>query len=128
MKAFPRSRPKLVKTDPEMQRWCALLETEISTWPGVTGRPMFGLYAYYRAGRIFTAIPRTRAVETPFSLLIKRSGAADHRLAKGQGPGTDWVAFAMESEAHLSDALRQLGLAYEQAGKRTTRRAHRVRR
>ncbi len=126
-----------------MQRWSAVLEEEMSAWPGVTHRPMFGLIGYYRDQRIFAAIPRTRAADTPFSLLIKlhrtaqrhpstqnpRAGdpasprggdpgwpdARGPRVAKGAGPGSGWMTLAMESEADLAQALQLLGRAYEKA-------------
>ena len=97
-----------------MQRWCAQLESEISGWPDVTSRPMFGMLAFYRAKQIFAAVPRTRAVETPFSLLIKLPGARDERLRRG-GPGASWVTFAMESSTDITEALRWLGRAYQKA-------------
>jgi Luciferase len=123
----PARRPRLPKVDPEMRRWSALLEEEVATWPGVTTRPMFGLGGYYRDGRIFAAIPRTRAVETPFSLLIKLPGARGARLTTGRGPGAGWITFALESDADIAEALRYLGRAYERAGtKKAPRR--RVRR
>jgi hypothetical protein len=113
-----RVRPKLPKIDPEMQRWCALLEAELSTWPGVTTRPMFGLVGYYRGGVIFAAIPRTRAVDTPFSLLIKLRHQTSDRLVRGRGPGEDWCTFEMHSEGDLAVALQQLSRAYDTARKR----------
>jgi hypothetical protein len=124
----PARRPRLPKVDPEMQRWSALLEAEVATWPGVTTRPMFGLAGHYRDGRIFAAIPRTRAVETPFSLLIKLPDAREARLAQGRGPGAGWVTFALESDADIGEALRHLGRAYEQAGAKKARPRRRVRR
>lgn len=140
-------RLKLPKAHPEMQRWSAVLEEEMSAWPGVTSRPMFGLVGYYRDRRIFAAIPRTRAADTPFSLLIKlhptaqrhpstqnpragdpalpRSGdpgslaARGPRVTHGLGPGSGWVTFAMESESDLGQALQLLGRAYERTRARS---------
>jgi hypothetical protein len=54
-----------------MRRWSIALQEEVSGWPEVTSRPMFGLAGFYRAGTIFAALPRTRAVETPSSILLK---------------------------------------------------------
>jgi hypothetical protein len=120
-------RPKLPKVDPEMQRWCALIEEEMSAWPDITTRPMFGLNAYYRSGAIFAAIPCTRAVGTPFSFLLKLPSAAPRSVAGV--PGKGWVTLEMESEADISTALRQLGRAYEAAQvRRTKKRAERTRR
>jgi len=132
-------RLKLPKTDAEMQRWCAQLESEISKWPEVSSRPMFGMLAFYRARQIFAALPRTRAADTPFSLLVKlpeatlskrsgkpegtsprRSGSQNlrgDRLSRS-GPGAAWATFAMESATDIAEALRWLGRAYEKAGRR----------
>lgn len=108
-------RPALPKTDPEMRRWCAVLEEEIATWPAVTSRPMFGLMAWYRAGHIFAALPRTRAADTPFSMLVKLPEVRGDRLKKASGPGAGWVTFAMASEADIAEALACLARAYERA-------------
>ncbi len=115
---MPSGRPKLPKVDVEMQRWCALLEEDLSTWPAVSTRPMFGLIGYYRGGHIFAAIPRTRAVDTPFSLLIKGLETGDRRPRNPRTPGTGWATFAMESESDIPEALRQLARAYDRAAKR----------
>jgi hypothetical protein len=110
-------RPKLPKVDAEMQRWCAQLEGEVLAWPHVSSRPMFGLLGLYRRKKIFAALPRTRAVETPFSLLVKLPRRRHDRLRSGSGPGAAWVTFTMDSEVDISEALHWLGQAYEQAGK-----------
>lgn len=115
-------RPKLPKADPEMLRWCAALEQEVAGWPRVTTRPMFGLTACYHGKHIFAALPRTRAVDTPFSFLIKLPDATSDRVQQGRGPGGDWAAFAMGSEGDLPDALEQLSRAYERAGAPRRRR------
>src|SRR5512138_2434286 len=109
------TRPKLPKTDPEMQRWCALLAEEVSGWPRVTTRPMFGMLGLCRDGRMFAALPDTRAAETPFSMLLKLPGVEDDRLGVASGPGAGWVTFEMQSEADTTEALRWLERAYRNA-------------
>ena len=101
-----------------MQRWCAQLEDEVSAWPQVTSRPMFGLLALYRRKQIFAALPRTRAVDTPFSFLLKLPRVRHERLQNSGGPGAGWVTFTMGSSSDIAEALRWLGRAYEKAGKR----------
>ena len=123
----PARRPRLPRVDPEMRRWSAILEEEVGSWPGVSARPMFGLGGYYRDGRIFAAIPRTRAVETPFSLLIKLPGARGVRLIAGRGPGAGWLTFTLESDADITEALRYLGRAYERAAAKKAGPRRRVR-
>jgi hypothetical protein len=111
-------RPALPKADVEMQRWSAMLEEEISTWPRVSSRPMFGMVGFYRGSAIFAALPRTRAAETPFSLLIKLPDTRDDRLGGASGPGAGWVTFEMESENDIPTALRWLERAYDKARRR----------
>jgi hypothetical protein len=107
--------PKLLKADAQMLRWCASLEEEIAGWPQVTSKAMFGMQAYYRDGRIFAALPRTRAPETPFSFLVKTAARRQGRLRGGRGPGAGWSTFEMTADADLAAALEQLSRAYEQA-------------
>jgi hypothetical protein len=108
-------RPALPKADIEMQRWSAALGEEIATWPSVTSRAMFGLTAFYRGGAIFAALPKTRAAETPFSLLVKLPKTRHARLHSGSGPGAGWTAFEMQSADDITEALRWLERAYEKA-------------
>lgn len=112
-------RPKLPKVDPEMERWCALLEDEVSAWRQVHTKPMFGMLALYHGDRIFAALPRTRAADTANSLLIKLPGIRDERLIAASGPGRAWVSFEMESAADLPEVLRLLQRAYKKAGRRS---------
>lgn len=108
-------RMKLPKASAEMQRWGALLAEEISAWPQVSSRPMFGMLAFYRGKRIFAALPRTRAAETESSLLIRLPGVEHPRLKCGGVPGAGWTTFAMSSESDISDALRCLERAHARA-------------
>ena len=101
-----------------MQRWCEALMEEISTWPTVTSRPMFGLVGLYRGKNIFAAVPRTRAVGTSSSLLLKLPPARQARLKNAPGPGAGWVTFEMHSPDDIPEALRQLERAYDKAASR----------
>ena len=109
------NRPLLPKADVQMQRWSAELASEIATWPRVTSRPMFGMTAFYRGDAIFAALPKTRAPETPFSLLVKMPSARSKRLRPAQGPGAGWRTFEMQSDEDLPTALSWLERAYEKA-------------
>ena len=106
-------RPKLLKIDTEMQRWCALLEQELLAWPKVSKKPIFGMIGFYHGKSIFAAIPRTRAAETARSLLIKLPGLNDRRLKRASGPDSAWAAYELQSENDISDALTWLERAYE---------------
>src|ERR1044071_5143846 len=63
-----RGRPKLLHVSEETKRLAQLLEAEILTWPNVTSRPMFGLNGIYRGSNIFAVLPRTRAMDVPYSI------------------------------------------------------------
>src|SRR5947207_6685116 len=67
-------RPKMQKffpIDDEMKELSALLENEISDWPWVSKKPMFGYQGLYRDGVIFAALPRSRAMKSPRSIMCK---------------------------------------------------------
>ena len=116
-------RPKLHKIGAEMQRWCALLEEELSTWPEVSSRPMFGMIGYYRGRTIFAAIPRTHAAGDSYSVLIKLPESKRHQLTTPRGgPGAGWVTFELHEEGDITAVIVQLGRAYEVAGKQARKR------
>lgn len=108
-------RPRLVKISDEMRRWCALIEDEIGQWPGVSRRPMFGMTAFYRERAIFAAVPRTRAVGTPWSILIKQPGGVRGRAGRVRTPGAGWVTFDLQGDEDVSRALARLEHAYRRA-------------
>jgi hypothetical protein len=109
----------------EMKEWSARLGEEISRWPNVSARPMFGLLGYYRKKTIFAALPVTRTIGTPNTIIFKLKSRTPGllRRAKGDarvdpervGPGAKWSAFEVQSEVDLRDAIWWLSQAYEQA-------------
>jgi hypothetical protein len=118
-------RPRLPKVSEEMKAWSAALANEVTTWPGVTTRPMFGFTALYRRGQIFTVLPRTRGMETPNSLAFKLESMGprilararrDPRIAFTEMQKARWLRFEIGSDADLHSALDWLGRAYEAAG------------
>jgi hypothetical protein len=65
--------PKFFPIDDEMKELSAMLEKEVSDWPGISKKPMFGYQGLYRGGKIFAALPRSRAMRSPRSLMFKFS-------------------------------------------------------
>lgn len=55
----------------EMKRWSAMLENELLGWPDVSSQPMFGFMGIYRDNAIFAALPRSRAMVTPNSIIFR---------------------------------------------------------
>jgi hypothetical protein len=109
----------------EMKQWSAMLASELSTWPQVRTRPMFGLRGFYRGRKIFAALPVTRAIKNPNSLifrikpmppdLLERAKKEPRIDTEGRIPGAKWFVFELNSEADFRDALWWINQAYEHA-------------
>lgn len=121
-----RSAP-LEKISEEMKVWSGLLAEEVSGWPDLTTKPMFGLTALYRGPTIFAALPKTRALGSPNAVAFKLVGASaktmgqlkrDARIQETMMAAAKWFVFEMESEEDLRGVLEWLGVAYEAAGKK----------
>jgi hypothetical protein len=123
-KAKPR-RPKMPPIAEEMKQWSAMLGQELSTWPHVKARPMFGLQAFYRRAKIFAGLPVTRGFKTSNSIIFKiqpmppdllHRAKDDPRVdAESEVPGAKWFSFELSATDDLRDALWWLNQAYERA-------------
>ena len=88
---------------------------------------MFGFQGLYRDGAIFAALPRSRAINSPRSIMIKFVSASaaiadsvkkDSRVdAVSAMPGAGWLTFDLKEASDTKDALALLGRAYEAAKK-----------
>jgi TfoX/Sxy family transcriptional regulator of competence genes len=135
MKAKPAisKRPKLLRISEEMKPWSAMLEQELSAWPRVSSRPMFGFIGFYRDNKIFAGLPRTRALGKSNSIILKfdsmppdlwRRAQNDSRMdSVKQAPGARWYSFDLNSADDLRDALWWLNRAYLEARKKNPRSA-----
>src|SRR5216683_4843946 len=123
--ATKRKGPKMLRVSEETKQLSAMLGTELSTWPRVTTRPMFGLRGFYRGKKIFAALPVTRAIKNPNSLifrikpmppdLLERAKKEPRIDTESRVPGAKWFIFELNSAADLRDALWWLNQAYEHA-------------
>src|SRR5690348_9273905 len=118
------ARAKLVRVSEEMKAWAAALGPEVTGWPQVSTRAMFGFTAIYRGKKIFATLPRTRGMGSPSSLAFKLENPAPRMLAKlHREPrisstimqASRWFVFELSSDVDLTDALRWLNRAYEAA-------------
>src|SRR5260370_20125464 len=118
-------RPKMPKwfpVDDEMKELSAMLEKEVSDWPRVSTRPMFGYQGLYREGVIFAALPRSRAMKSPRSIMFKfasmspallDSAQKDSRIATiSSAPGPRWLLLALNQTSATKAALGCLSRAY----------------
>ncbi len=117
-----RERPKMPPISEEMKLWSAMLKTELTGWPQVTSKPMFGMSGIYRRKRIFAALPVTKGFDTPSSIIFRfdpMPADLNQRALKEPRitPGTRWFSFEVQSAEDLRDALWWLNQAYEAAKK-----------
>jgi hypothetical protein len=110
-----------------MQRLCALLIDEVSEWPQVSSKPMFGFVSFYRGDTIFAAIPKSRALHTANSIIFKLPPGSKHRSKTTGDPQVlteftagafaNWFPLEIADESALRGAMGWLERAYETAGK-----------
>jgi hypothetical protein len=117
-----RERPKMPPISEEMKLWSAMLKTELTGWPQVTSKPMFGMSGFYRCKKIFAALPVTKGFDTPSSIIFRfdpMPADLNQRALKEPRitPGTRWFSFEIQSTEDLRDALWWLNQAYEAAKK-----------
>ena len=115
-----RERPTMPPISEEMKQWARLLTSELSGWPQVSTRPMFGMLGQYRGKKIFAGLPVTRGFDTPNSIVfrldpvpadLQQRALEDPRIR----PGTRWFSFEIHSTQDLHDAIWWLNQAYERA-------------
>ncbi len=88
---------------------------------------MFGYRGLYRDGVIFAALPRSRAMKSPKSIMFKLasmspalldSAKKDSRVDTiSRAPGPGWFLFEVNEASASKDALGWLARAYEAAKK-----------
>jgi len=129
--AKPKSKrskmPKWFPIDDEMKELSAMLEKEVSDWSDVSKRPMFGYQGLYRDGAIFAALPRSRAMKSPRSIMFKVASVTQATLESvnrdsrvdtvSRMPGAGWFFFELDAPSAVQGALSWLGRAYEAAKK-----------
>ncbi len=113
-----RDRPKMPPVSEEMKQWSAMLKTEVSGWPQISTKPMFGMLGLYRGKKIFGGLPVTRGFDTPNSVIfrldpmpqdLRQRALKDSRITSGKR----WCSFEVGSTSDLRDALWWLNQAYE---------------
>lgn len=117
-----RERGKMPPISQEMKHWSALLQGEVSGWPQVSMKPMFGMLGVFRGAKIFAALPVSRAIGTPNAVSFRFNPwppDLNDRASREPRflPGTHWHSFEVHSTSDLRDALWWLNQAYERTGK-----------
>jgi hypothetical protein len=113
-----RDRPTMPRISEEMKQWSAMLKAEVSGWPQISTKPMFGMMGLYRRKKIFGGLPVTRGFDTPNSVIfrfdpvpqdLEQRAHKDSRIT----PGKRWFSFEVASTGDLRDALWWLNQAFE---------------
>ena len=115
--------PRFHNLSPEMQRWATMLRAELEEWPGVTTKPMFGFTGFYRGKTIFAAVPKSRALGSPNSVIFKLPDGSkwrevtlqDPRIQPGNMDTHKWFRFEIGEERDLRDALVWFERAFQSA-------------
>lgn len=122
-----RATGKLSHVSEAMRQWCAMMESELLSWPQVTAKPMFGMVGFCRKDRMFAAIPRNRTVGNTDAVLVKLLGASERVIEKALGdrrtitsafPKAGWVCMAMDSIDDVRTMLDWFSQAYQLVGKK----------
>src|SRR5437879_10303523 len=97
-----RERPKMPPISEEMKQWSAMLKTEVSGWPRISTKPMFGMMGLYRGKKIFGGLPVTRGFDTPNSVIFRFDPMPQdllQRVLKDSRitPGKRWFSFKVAS-------------------------------
>jgi hypothetical protein len=108
-----------------MKLWSAMLGQELSGWPQVRSKPMFGMRGFYRRNKIFAALPLTRGLKSSNSFIIRsvpfpaelveRAKKEPRISTERKLPGAKWLSFELNSAADVGEALWWLNQAYERA-------------
>ncbi len=123
MKKKSAGMPRFHKVSPEMQRWSAVLAEELVQWPHVTRKPMFGLSGFYRGTAIFAAVPKSRSLGSPNTVIFKLPEGSkwrdevprDSRVNAESMQTHKWFQFEIGSESDLRDALVWFERAFQSA-------------
>jgi hypothetical protein len=120
-----REMPGFPKISEEMRQWAAMLEQELSAWPQVSSKPMFGMKGIYRRKKVFALLPVSRGLTSPNSIILRfvpfppellERAKKEPRIGTGRTlKTTKWISFELNAEADLRDALWWLNQAYERA-------------
>lgn len=93
----------------EMRHRSGLLAQELSRWPDVNMRPMFGLRAFYRGTVVFAMLPDKRALESAKAIAYKLPSGVQSK------EGGKWKLFELENDHDIGRALVTLDKAYRKA-------------
>lgn len=119
------SRPPMVPASEELRTFVVAMEREVSSWPQVQLKPMFGMTAIYRRGTIFGLLPKTRSIHSGDQVWLKfakRSPALKNKLAAerrilppSKPKGAQWYTLSEVKPEDFSLTVEWLARAHSAA-------------
>jgi hypothetical protein len=106
----------------ETRQWAALIAGEVTRWPRVSTRKMFGLNSFYRGAAIFGAVPDRRALFSANSVIFKfgevtprlqKRLQADPKVKTSRAVDQNWFSFELAAPEDIHGAIAWLSEAYE---------------
>ena len=109
----------------ELQSLIAAVAHEVSSWPRVQLKPMFGMTAIYRNGTIFGLLPKTKSIRDGDEIWLKfpkltpairKRISAESRIIPPRHPnGARWHTLSEITPEDYSFVIEWLGTAFEAA-------------
>src|SRR5690348_16362564 len=96
-----RERPKMPPISEEMKQWSVMLKAEVSGWPQLSTKPMFGMMGLYRGKKIFGGLPVTRGFDTPNSVIFRFDPMPPDRKStrlNSSNPSTSYAVFCLKKK------------------------------
>jgi TfoX/Sxy family transcriptional regulator of competence genes len=127
-----RLRAEFLPASEELKSLVAAMENEVSSWPQVRLKPMFGMTAIYRNGNIFGLLPKTRSLHSGDSVWMKfakLTPAIQQKLKREprivpprKATGAQWHTLSGITHADFGLAIEWLAIAHAAAKKAATQR------
>ena len=121
-------RSVFVPASEELQSLIASVEAEVSDWPTVQIKPMFGMKAIYRGKSIFALLPKTRSLRSGDEVwlkfpnttaAVKRRISAEARIVPPRKPtGAQWYTVKDVKPDDYGWLIDWLSMAYKSARKK----------
>lgn len=121
-----RSRVPFLPASEELKSLVAAIEREVSSWPQVNLKPMFGMTAVYRKDIIFGLLPKTRSLHSGDSIwmkfakltpAIKKKLQSEPRIIPPRKPtGAQWYTMSAVTPAEYGFVIEWLAIAHQAAG------------
>jgi hypothetical protein len=123
--ASHRSRLAMIPASEELSSLVAAIEREVSSWPEVRVKRMFGMTAIYRSKQIFGLLPKTRSLRSSDSIwmkFVKLSAATKKKISKEprivpprKPTGAQWYTLTCIVPEDYGFAIEWMALAHKAA-------------